>query len=74
MNSPEEHEVPPDEPPSVPTAASVDAPERSVPPSTMSYDEALSTPERLDVNDERVHLTDAQVDRVLHLQNYCPSW
>jgi hypothetical protein len=40
---------------------SVDAPERSLPPSTRSYEEALSTPERLDVHDERVHLTDAQL-------------
>jgi len=39
----------------------MDAPERSLPPSTQSYDEALSTPERLDVNDDRVHLTDAQL-------------
>ena len=41
--------------------ASVDAPERSAPPSTRSYEEALSTPESLDVHDERVHLTDAQL-------------
>jgi hypothetical protein len=58
---PEEHDVAPEEPAPTATVTGVDAPERSLPPSTMSYDEALSTPERLDVNDERVHLTDAQL-------------
>ena len=43
------------------TVTNLDAPERSLPPSTKSYDEALSTPESLDVHDERVHLTDAQL-------------
>ena len=43
------------------TVTGLDAPERAAPPSTRSYDEALSTPERLDVNDDRVHLTDAQL-------------
>lgn len=43
------------------SVVSIDAPERSLPPSTKSYEEALSTPERLDVHDERVHLTDAQL-------------
>lgn len=32
-----------------------------MPPSTRSYNEALSTPESLDVHDERVHLTDGQL-------------
>ena len=59
VNAPEEHA--PDEPPSAAPVASGAAPERSLPPSTRSYDEALSTPEKLDVNDERVHLTDAQL-------------
>jgi hypothetical protein len=39
----------------------LDAPERSRPPSTASYDEALSTPEPIDIHDDRVHLTDAQL-------------
>jgi hypothetical protein len=43
------------------TTANVAAPERSAPPSTQGYEEALSTPERLDVNDARVQLTDAQL-------------
>ena len=59
--TPEEHDATPDEPPFAASSASVDAPERSLPPSTRSYDEALSTAESLDVNDERVHLTDAQL-------------
>lgn len=41
--------------------AVVDSPERSRPPSTATYEEALSTPEALDVHDDRVHLTDAQL-------------
>jgi hypothetical protein len=61
VNTPEEHEAVPDEPSPVAPAASVDAPERSLPPSTRSYEEALSTPESLDVRDERVHLTDAEL-------------
>jgi hypothetical protein len=56
----EEHDAAADEP-SVATVATIDAPERSLPPSTGSYDEALSTPEKHDVHDERVHLTDAQL-------------
>ncbi|MDB4937197.1 MAG: hypothetical protein JWP87_4169 [Labilithrix sp.] len=59
--SAEEHDAAPEEPPAVATVTSVDAPERSAPPSTKSYDEALSTPESLDVHDERVHLTDGQL-------------
>lgn len=61
--TPEEHDASPEEPPPAPetATASVDAPERSAPPSTGSYEDALSTPERLDVNDDRVHLTDAQL-------------
>jgi hypothetical protein len=39
----------------------VDPPERSRPPSTASYDEALSTPEPVDVEDEHSHLTDVQL-------------
>ena len=61
VNGPEEHDDAPDEPAPAATVASVDAPERAAPSSTKSYDEALSTPERLDVNDDRVHLTDAQL-------------
>jgi len=57
----DEHDTPPEEPAPVATVTGLDAPERAAPPSTRSYDEALSTPERLDVNDDRVHLTDAQL-------------
>ena len=39
----------------------VDVPAEPPPPSTASYEEALSTPESLDVHDERVHLTDVQL-------------
>jgi hypothetical protein len=39
----------------------VEAPERSRPPSTASYEEAMSTPEALDLHDESLHLTDAQL-------------
>ena len=61
VETPEDHELPADEPAPAASAVSVDAPERSAPASTKSYDEALSAPERLDVNDDRVHLTDAQL-------------
>jgi hypothetical protein len=59
----EDHDAPPEEPaPAAPVEVTgVDTPERSVSPSTKSYDDALSTPESLDVHDERVHLTDAQL-------------
>ena len=59
--APEEHDAGPDQPPAVAPVVSVDAPERSAPPSVGSYDQALSNPEALDVHDERVHLTDAQL-------------
>lgn len=42
-------------------APPVDAPERTRPPSSATYDEAMATPEALDVNDDRVQLTDAQL-------------
>jgi hypothetical protein len=42
-------------------AASFDAPERSAPPSTKSYEEAMSTPEPIKIDDDRVHLTDGQL-------------
>ena len=57
----EEPDAAPHEPAPVETVTGIEAPERSQPPSTQSYDEALSTPERLDVNDERMHLTDGQL-------------
>ncbi len=52
-----------DEPPPAPamTTVTTEPPERSRPPSTASYDEALSTPEPVDVGDEAPHLTDAQL-------------
>lgn len=49
------------EPPPDPNAAGVDSPERSRPPSTATYDEAMATPENLDVKDNRPHLTDDQL-------------
>jgi hypothetical protein len=39
----------------------IDAPERDQPPSTATYDEALSTPEPVDVDDTAPHLTDNQL-------------
>ena len=39
----------------------VDTPERSRPPSTASYEEAMSKPESLDVNDDHLHLSDIQL-------------
>ena len=61
VEAPEEHELTAEEPVPAASVTSVETPERSAPSSTKSYDEALSTPERLDVNDDRVHLTDAQL-------------
>jgi hypothetical protein len=43
------------------TATALDTPERSRPPSTATYEQATSTPEALDVNDDHVHLTDGQL-------------
>jgi hypothetical protein len=43
------------------TTMTLDAPERSRPPSTASYDQALSTPEPIDIHDDRAHLTDVQL-------------
>jgi hypothetical protein len=63
---------PPDDdahdPPPVPSAAPVvvDSPERSRPPSTASYEQAMAHPEMLDVNDERIHLTDSQLRGPMH--------
>ena len=50
-----------EDPPAAPVVVNLAAPERSLPPSTKTYEEALSTPESLDVHDESVHLTDAQL-------------
>ncbi|CAN5918155.1 hypothetical protein BH11MYX4_BH11MYX4_23650 [soil metagenome] len=61
VTGPEEHDAAPEEPAPVETVTNLDASERSAPPSTKSYDEALSTPERLDVHDDRVQLTDGQL-------------
>jgi hypothetical protein len=47
------------------SAPIVDAPERTRAPSTASYDEALSTPEPLNANDSRLHLTDLQLTNPL---------
>lgn len=59
-HAPEEQDAGPDE--SFSTApVNVGTPERTAPPSTGTYEEALSKPESLDVHDERVHLTDGQL-------------
>ena len=50
-----EEEITPDE------AAHLAMTERTRAPSTATYEEATSTPELLDVNDERAHLTDSQL-------------
>jgi hypothetical protein len=39
----------------------IERPELTRAPSTATYDEALSTPEPVDVTDERLHLTDVQL-------------
>jgi hypothetical protein len=44
-----------------PSTITVDTPERSRPPSTASYEQAMARPEVLDVNDVRPHLTDGQL-------------
>lgn len=44
----------------------IETEERSRPPSTASYEQALATPERLDPNDERPHLTDSQLRAPMH--------
>ncbi len=56
---PEDHE-PPDDPTPAPTA-SIDPSERSRPPSTASYEDAVSTPEPVDIHDDRAQLTDGQL-------------
>lgn len=59
----EEPEPPAEEepPPLAASGVTIDTPERSRPPSTATYDQAMSTPEKLDVNDDRPHLTDDQL-------------
>jgi hypothetical protein len=61
--TPVEEPEPTKEEASPPIASSdvVDAPERSRPPSTATYEQAIATPERLDVNDGRPHLDDDQL-------------
>jgi hypothetical protein len=51
-----------DEAPVARSTTIVDVPAEPPPPSTASYEEALSTPESLDVHDERAHLTDVQLN------------
>ena len=51
----------PEEPPPPVETALVGAPERSRPPSTATYAEAMSTPEALDVHDDHAHLSDGQL-------------
>lgn len=48
-------------PPAAGSAAAFDAGERTRPPSTATYEQATATPERLDVDDARPHLTDDQL-------------
>ncbi len=66
----------PDEPEQSPDASApilVDMPERTRAPSTASYEQALSTPEPLNVNDDGLHLTDAQLTGpVRSVLNGCP--
>jgi len=57
----DERDADAEEPSPAPATTALDAPERARPPSTATYEEALSKPETLDVHDERVHLTDAQL-------------
>lgn len=42
-------------------APATDSPERSRPPSTATYEQAMAAPESLDVNDSRPHLNDDQL-------------
>jgi hypothetical protein len=49
-----------DEPPP-PPIATTDAADRAHAPSSASYDEALSTPELVDIEDDHPHLTDVQL-------------
>jgi hypothetical protein len=58
---PDTKAVAPEEAPLARSTPMVDVPAEPPPPSTASYEEALSTPESLDVHDERAHLTDVQL-------------
>lgn len=44
-----------------PAPLALDSPERSRPPSTATYEQAMASPESLDVNDNRPHLDDDQL-------------
>lgn len=47
-------------------------PESQRPPSTSSYEDAVSVPEQLDTHDSRAHLTDAQLTGPMHdVPNRC---
>jgi hypothetical protein len=62
--APAPHEPEPDaaaEEPPMTTTNAADSPEASRPPSTASYDEALSKPEPIDIDDDHPHLTDVQL-------------
>jgi hypothetical protein len=72
----EEHEEPDAGPEDTgpPPTVTIDMPERSRPPSTASYEEAMSVPENLDVRDDRAHLTDAQLLGPMRtVMNGCPT-
>jgi hypothetical protein len=43
------------------TTTTMIAPEKA-PPSTASYEQAVSKPEPIDINDDRIHLTDVQLN------------
>lgn len=50
-----------EEPAPAASDGSIDTPERSRSPSTATYEQAMTTPEKLDVHDDRPHLTDDQL-------------
>ncbi len=47
--------------PEPPPSITIPAPEK-LPPSTASYEQAVSKPEPIDINDDRIHLTDVQLN------------
>ncbi|MBX3188958.1 MAG: hypothetical protein KF819_18200 [Labilithrix sp.] len=59
--APAAEEAEPEEPEHHVESVHVEATERARPASSATYEEALSTPEQLDVHDDRVHLTDGQL-------------
>jgi hypothetical protein len=61
----EAHDTTPVEKPApdpTPTTTTTSAPEKAPPPSTASYEQAVSKPEPIDINDDRIQLTDQQLN------------